>query len=630
MSNYPKEEKENREKKDDTAKLPDYQSEKQNDDINWSDLKDLSLGEVMEQLDKFTDSSHTDAMDEQASDSMEESVEKLFEDNPILATYLRGHKEGTQVEALKKIEELVKKKETAEKETDSPTSLDDDPKDAIVMSKEDAEEYQEDLEAEETIVEPDEEVDEEADEEITNEDASEPTLPTVEVESDSQQVEGDETAELEPPAESTVEETVVHQTAVAKNEQPISEHQVSEPETEGTRQSLQKKKHTKRKWYALAAVLAVGLTGGAYYNHVQAVAQAEKEQEAKEKAQLARIASEVTELFTDDQQQFLKDTTTATQISNLDNRSSSLKKVAGYKDIKQVLADAQEKLIQVEALNEKFTSPILINGEIQTDAHVKNVDTATFSKLTGNSTFEETYNKAVTVAEKEIANAKSVMANVTHLTDQLSNGTLAATVNQTSYDDVKNQLTTLYDEDLKAKLQTQITPVQTALTKRAAAEKAAREKAAAEQAAQEQAAAKQKAAEEQAAQTQATLLAKIAANTTYSESTQILSTNTATNKENRPIIDSRKSDLANSSSSAWNWGAGMYDFVINRAIAKGYIVQNGFYLERVRIENGEGYYNLYAMNNESSLMKTISAKALPMYIATINAKTGYFKGNGSN
>lgn len=625
MSNYPKEEKEKQEKKNDTAKSPDYQSEKQNDDINWSDLKDLSLGEVMEQLDKFTDSSHTDAMDEQASDSMEESVEKLFEDNPILATYLRGHKEGTQVEALKKIEELVKEKETAEKETDSPTSLDDDPKDAIIMSKEDAEEYQEDLEAEETIVEPDEE----ADEEITNEDASEPTLPTVEVESDSQQVEVDETAELEAPAESTVEETVVDQNAVAKNEQPIAEHQASEPETEGTRQSLQKKKHPKRKWYALAAVLAVGITGGAYYNHVQAVAQAEKEQEAKEKAQLASITSEITELFTDEQQQFLKDTTTATQISNLDDRLSSLKKVAGYKDIKQELADAQEKLTQVEALNEKFTSPILVNGEIQTDAHVKNVDTATFSKLTGNSTFEETYNKAVTVAEKEIANAKSVMANVTHLTDQLSNGTLADTVNQTSYDDVKNQLTTLYDEDLKAKLQTQITPVQTALTKRAAAEKAAREKAAAEQAAQEQAA-KQKAAEEQAAQTQATLLAKIAANTTYSESTQILSTNTVTNKENRPIIDSRKSDLANSSSSAWNWGAGMYDFVINRAIAKGYIVQNGFYLERVRIENGEGYYNLYAMNNESSLMKTISAKALPMYIATINAKTGYFKGNGSN
>jgi len=621
MSNYPKEEKEKQEKKNDTAKSPDYQLEKQNDDINWSDLKDLSLGEVMEQLDKFTDSSHTDAMDEQASDSMEESVEKLFEDNPILATYLRGHKEGTQVEALKKIEELVKEKETAEKETDSPTSLDDDPKDAIIMSKEDAEEYQEDLEAEETIVEPDEE--------ITNEDASEPTLPTVEVESDSQQVEVDETAELEAPAESTVEETVVDQNAVAKNEQPIAEHQASEPETEGTRQSLQKKKHPKRKWYALAAVLAVGITGGAYYNHVQAVAQAEKEQEAKEKAQLASITSEITELFTDEQQQFLKDTTTATQISNLDDRLSSLKKVAGYKDIKQELADAQEKLTQVEALNEKFTSPILVNGEIQTDAHVKNVDTATFSKLTGNSTFEETYNKAVTVAEKEIANAKSVMANVTHLTDQLSNGTLADTVNQTSYDDVKNQLTTLYDEDLKAKLQTQITPVQTALTKRAAAEKAAREKAAAEQAAQEQAA-KQKVAEEQAAQTQATLLAKIAANTTYSESTQILSTNTVTNKENRPIIDSRKSDLANSSSSAWNWGAGMYDFVINRAIAKGYIVQNGFYLERVRIENGEGYYNLYAMNNESSLMKTISAKALPMYIATINAKTGYFKGNGSN
>ena len=50
----------------------------------------------------------------------------------------------------------------------------------------------------------------------------------------------------------------------------------------------------------------------------------------------------------------------------------------------------------------------------------------------------------------------------------------------------------------------------------------------------------------------------------------------------------------------------------------------------VTIENGEGYYNLFATNTKSSLLKGISEKALPYYIVTINCKTGYFRGNGND
>jgi len=316
-----------------------------------------------------------------------------------------------------------------------------------------------------------------------------------------------------------------------------------------------------------------------------------------------------------------------------------MKQVPGYQSVQESLKKAQEKLTQIDALNEKFTTPILVDGEIQTNAHVKDVEHAQFTTLSGTTEYAQTYNAAVAIAEKEIASAKSTVANANKLVESLSNGQLATTTSQKNYDDVKQQISSLYDTALQEKLQKQVLPVQVALTKRATAAKVAQEAAAQAKAAQEKAA-QAKAAQEaaqakanQAAETQMTtdtLLKKIAANTNYSEKTQILNTTTATNKENRPIIDSRKSDLANSTSAAWNWGDGMYDFVINRCISKGYIVPNGFYLERVRIENGEGYYNLYAMNNESALMKGISSKALPMYIATINAKTGYFKGNGSN
>lgn len=45
--------------------------------------------------------------------------------------------------------------------------------------------------------------------------------------------------------------------------------------------------------------------------------------------------------------------------------------------------------------------------------------------------------------------------------------------------------------------------------------------------------------------------------------------------------------------------------------------------------NGEGYYNLYATNNQSKLLEGTTEKNVHMYLVTINAKTGWFKGNAS-
>ena len=66
--------------------------------------------------------------------------------------------------------------------------------------------------------------------------------------------------------------------------------------------------------------------------------------------------------------------------------------------------------------------------------------------------------------------------------------------------------------------------------------------------------------------------------------------------------------------------------VLDTVIARGYVVPGGYSLEPAKIVNGEGYYNLYATNNQSKLLEGTTEKNVHMYLVTINAKTGWFKG----
>ena len=48
-------------------------------------------------------------------------------------------------------------------------------------------------------------------------------------------------------------------------------------------------------------------------------------------------------------------------------------------------------------------------------------------------------------------------------------------------------------------------------------------------------------------------------------------------------------------------------------------MEGGYSSEPVKVENGEGYYNLYATSNRASLTKGYSDSDLPMYLVTIKS-----------
>lgn len=73
--------------------------------------------------------------------------------------------------------------------------------------------------------------------------------------------------------------------------------------------------------------------------------------------------------------------------------------------------------------------------------------------------------------------------------------------------------------------------------------------------------------------------------------------------------------IADAANEAWVFNPGVLEQIIATSNQRGYFKGNEFILEKVNIINGRGYYNLFRTDG--------------LYLFSINAKTGYFVGNGS-
>ncbi len=73
--------------------------------------------------------------------------------------------------------------------------------------------------------------------------------------------------------------------------------------------------------------------------------------------------------------------------------------------------------------------------------------------------------------------------------------------------------------------------------------------------------------------------------------------------------------IADASNEAWIFNPGILEKIIATSNQRGYFSGNEFILEKVNIINGNGYYNMFRTDG--------------VYLFSINAKTGYFFGNGS-
>lgn len=436
----------------------------------------------------------------------------------------------------------------------------------------------------------------------------------------------EETKELESSTENDTDNSDIEPVSLANDEQneqieldtDLEEKSIDEP----TFQEPKSEKKSKKKLYGIAAavIVLVGGSGWLYIDHQQKVEAARQEQLRIENA-MSEIENELKAFFVDEDQQFIVSGKTSEDITAVMQELKKYPDEEKYEELNTLGQKIQIKVAVLEKLNGYFTAPIIVGDQLQKNVHIKEGQSVDMALLTEDNAFATLVNQAIEQGKKEYESLQVANKSAEALLAGYQGGKLSDAVSRKDYEATKEQVDALFDGEEKETLLLQIKPVEEAITQREAEQKAAEEKAA-----QELAAAQAQAeAEAQAAQAQ-----QSSSSTSYSDGQEILSRSTPKNKNNQPIISSRQSDIDDVNNSAWDWAPGVYDKIIQTSINRGYIVEGGYTLERVRIENGEGYYNLYATNTKSSLMSGISTDALPMYLFTVNCKTGFFRGNGND
>lgn len=536
-----------------------------NDSIEWSKLADMPI----ETVQKMFNDKHKQE---------EEKTEEIPEMNPILAQYIRQHKEGYEEEeptepskpsaeetpAMEEVEESIEEtSEVTEPAAESSVEnvTEEVPEEApVIESESEATEEQPKADPAESMEEPMEDVEVE---EMTEEVTEEPHEANNVIETEA--------------VETAKEDTEEHfeEEAVPSHEETKKEPSLPEPQ--------KSKKGHKKVYLALAAVVVLG-AGGYYYHHEKEVEAQRIATVKKENKALDTIEASMASYYTDDQQTFL-----AADKVKL-NPSKIAEELAGYKDHKrydELTKDYEElvaKQTAEQSVDQLFTEPVIEGDQLAEKPLLKTAEPVALTVDTGDQKFDDLLNQAVDQAKaqyNQIENSKKAVSGL------LKDGKVNDSVSREQYNKADQALKAVANQSLVQSQKEDLQKVDQMLKdkeKKAAEEKAAKEKA-------EQEA---KAAEEKQAQT------------------------------------SNSGQNVDASSDAFTWNPGVKEKVIQTCISRGYIVEGGYSLEPVRAENGEGYYNLYATSNRASLTKGYTDADLPMYLVTINCKTGYFKGNGPN
>ena len=581
-----------------------------NDSVKWSDFKDVSIGSVMEE-------------------SLNEATKEddLADVNPILADYIKKHKDDYEETLPTAEDDKDQEKEASfpvpeNDQIESPKSHTDleETKNSVHDNLEPIAEIKTaESEVSEPIVDGEKLSNEGT--AIKNDQETENMAETAAESSEKEQLENlpenDDSStvnQIEPIAE---KDEALDNSASPIGDQGEAVRPDQEEKIDNLSSTEQVSKSPRKKWpfVLLAAAIILGGSGYGYYVHDQNVkAQAQQEQQKIEKQETA-IQTQLADFYTDNTHQFIKSDKTANQLTDLTTQVNNLKeaaKSAGTKDNTEELTNEiksiQEKMDIITQVNNLFETPVVKGSEIKTATAIKG-STIDIEPLTTDDEFSKTINNVISDAKSQLNDlntAKKAVAVV--YTDEK----VKDNATRQQYQTAQKAVAKLVEGNQKKTLKANLEKVDDVLSKKEAAETKKQQEA--------QAAAAKKAANDNA----------------QSESEQSnnlpaeASPNMQPNNNNAPIMAINPSAVADTNNTAWVWNAGIQEKVIQTCIDRGYIVAGGYYLEPVTIENGEGYYNLFATNTRSSLLKGISEKALPYYIVTINCKTGYFRGNGND
>ena len=411
---------------------------------------------------------------------------------------------------------------------------------------------------------------------------------------------------------SSVEDTQTIDPVVPTEEVEEKKISTPTPSTEPTTEELVAKKLESRRessssnnrkkliiGLSAAAVLAVG--GFYVYSNEQ--------DKAAEKDRVALIHStekELDSLFSSKDKVFLKNDIKESDFKKAQEELDKLKTKDGYDNLKELFDEAKGKFNKQEKMNDLFKSPIMVGKELKEDVLVKDVSPITLTRVSEEKDgFDILFNKAFDEAEKQ----KDQLAAINEKLDQLiKDDSVVKTATRKQYEETEEMIKALKDEDAKKDYLAKLKKVDTYLVD---SEK------------------KKQEAEELARQAEEQRLAELNQQNQTNTTTQTIAPTTPTGPGGNYKWGNRQDAYIDYNDAAWGWAPGVQEKVIAEVISRGYVVEGGYTLVPKYIENGEGFYDLYATTNSKIFPKS-KPEEFPLYVVTINAKTGWFKGNGPN
>lgn len=376
------------------------------------------------------------------------------------------------------------------------------------------------------------------------------------------------------------------------------------PKVTPSETSLEKKNKKIPVFVAAAAVLALG-AGGWYYTQTQSSGEKPTTTvSSSEKSLLDETETALNNYFTDDKHEFIKSDMVSVSTESLEADLEKLKDEDGYTDLEKTLSTIKEKQAIINKVNELYVSPV-ISGSSYKEAAIASDKEVTLEKESGTDEFSKLINQAIDNAETQYDQLEKAKNAVDVI---YKDGQARSLLSQETYEAAVTEVNKVKNEELKKPLTASLSSAKAALS--------------GETADSTESADGQENTAESTDSTPDTSADEVNASTDApaAEANTAVDPSAFTGPDSNgvytsPVYTAIPEHVADTGNAAWVWAAGIKEKVIATCIERGYIVDGGYYLEPARIVNGQGYYNLYKTDGT--------------YLVTINAQTGWFKGNAS-
>ncbi len=357
-----------------------------------------------------------------------------------------------------------------------------------------------------------------------------------------------------------------------------------------------KKKTTRNAVIGLSAAALLAIGGFTVYSSQQ--------KKAVEKDRIALVdttKNAIDSLFSSKDQVFLKDGLSKADFDLANKDLEKLKGKEGYDQLKESYDEAEAKFNKQQGLNDLFKSPIIKGKTLESDVYVKNSDNMSLTRIEEEKDgFDILFNKAFDEAKKQKDALKKVEDKIAVV---YKDDSVVKSATREQLDEAQSLVKEIPDEEVQKEFLSELKKVDTFI---AESEKSKKE------------------AEALALEAQQNATPPAAQNNTNTQgNTQY--NNPGTNNR----WGNRQDAVIDYNDPAWAWNPGIQEKVMTEVINRGYVVEGGYTLVPKYIENGEGYYDLYATTNSKIFPKS-KPEEFPLYVVTINVKTGWFKGNGPN